>query len=104
MAGVSFWTALRAFSKVAGDICVLDNDGVLIAIVSADDDLDHMSRWQLMADVRKLRAGIREDRELRSTSSAAISRRFGGSFRRRPDPVPVLPVWPEFFRAAYDTD
>jgi len=33
---VAIFDALRAFSKVAGDICMLDNDGVLIAILSAD--------------------------------------------------------------------
>ena len=37
---VAIFDALRAFSKVAGDICVLDNDGVLVAILSADADRD----------------------------------------------------------------
>lgn len=33
---VAIFDAMRAFSRVAGDICVLDDEGVLIAILSAD--------------------------------------------------------------------
>ena len=32
----AIFDALRALAKVAGDICVLDNDGVLVAILCAD--------------------------------------------------------------------
>jgi hypothetical protein len=41
---VAIFDAMRAFSKVAGDICVLDNDGVLIAILSADADREVLGR------------------------------------------------------------
>lgn len=35
---VAIFDAMRAFSRVAGDICMFDNDGVLIAILSSHAD------------------------------------------------------------------
>ena len=63
-----------------------------------DDDLGHMSREQLVAEVKRLRAGIREHRDSTGHGLCWHHPRLWGLLPERTDPTPVVPEWPEFLR------
>lgn len=61
-----------------------------------DGDLDGMSREQLIAEARKLRAGIRKHRD---SSGQDLCWHHPDLWRLLPektDPVPEVPDWPQF--------
>lgn len=61
-----------------------------------DEDLESMSREQLIAEVRRLRLGIREHRD---SSEHELCWHHPGLWALLPektDPVPVVPEWPQF--------
>ena len=63
-----------------------------------DDDLEHMSHDQLVAEARKLRQGIREHRD---SSGHALCWHHPGLWSLLPessDPLPSVPDWPQFMR------
>lgn len=63
-----------------------------------DDDLDQMTRDQLIAEVKKLRMGIREHRD---SSEHELCWHHPALWRLLPektDPISVVPEWPEFIR------
>jgi hypothetical protein len=74
-----------------------------------DDDLEAMSREQLMVEVRKLRAGIREHRDSSGQDLCWHHPKLWGMLPERTDPVPVVPEWPQFmagcvrYRASLDS-
>ena len=74
-----------------------------------DDDLEAMSREQLMVEVRKLRAGIREHRDSSGQDLCWHHPKLWGLLPERTDPVPVVPEWPQFmagcvrYRASLDS-
>jgi len=61
-----------------------------------DEDLDRMSRDQLMEEVRKLRRGIREHRDSTSHQLCWHHPALWGLLPEKSDPVPVVPEWPQF--------
>ena len=61
-----------------------------------DDDLDRMSREQLTAEVKKLRAGIRAHRDSAKHKLCWHHPALWGLLPDKTDPVPVVPNWPEF--------
>lgn len=61
-----------------------------------DEDLEAMSREQLTIEVRKLRAGIREHRDSTGQGLCWHHPRLWGLLPEKTDPVPVVPVWPQF--------
>ena len=63
-----------------------------------DDDLDHMSRDQLIAEVHKLREGIRRHRDSTGHELCWHHPALWGLLPDRTDPVPTVPTWPEFLR------
>jgi len=63
-----------------------------------DDDLTTMSREELVAEVRKLRAGIRTHRDSTGQELCWHHPALWGLLPERTDPIPVVPVWPEFMR------
>jgi hypothetical protein len=63
-----------------------------------DADLESMSREQLLAAVRKLRAAIREHRDSSAHELCWHQPGLWGLLPEKTDPVPVVPVWPEFMR------
>ncbi|HKA39940.1 MAG TPA: hypothetical protein VKD25_09225 [Burkholderiales bacterium] len=63
-----------------------------------DDDLDRMSREQLIEEVKKLRGGIREHRDTRLHDLCWHHPALWGLLPEKTDPVPVVPAWPEFIR------
>jgi hypothetical protein len=63
-----------------------------------DDDLDGMAREQLIAEVRRLRAGIRSHRDSTGQDLCWHHPALWGLLPERTDPVPTVPTWPEFLR------
>ena len=74
-----------------------------------DADLEAMTREQLIAEVRRLRAGIRGHRD---STGHALCWHHPALWRLLPeksDPIPQVPEWPQFmagciqYRASLDT-
>lgn len=63
-----------------------------------DDDLTAMSREQLIAEVRKLRDGIRRHRDSTGHELCWHHPALWGLLPERTDPLPTVPTWPEFLR------
>ena len=63
-----------------------------------DEDLERMSREALMAEVRKLRAGIRQHRDSSGHELCWHHPRLWGLLPERHDPLPAVPDWPTFLR------
>jgi hypothetical protein len=63
-----------------------------------DDDLETMTRDELVAQVKALRSGIRRHRD---TSGQELCWHHPELWRLLPektDPLPIVPEWPEFMR------
>ena len=63
-----------------------------------DRDLDALSREQLIAEVRRLREGIRAHRDSTLHELCWHHPALWGLLPERADPQPVVPDWPEFLR------
>jgi hypothetical protein len=63
-----------------------------------DEDLEAMSREQLIAEARKLRAGIRAHRDSSGHELCWHHPELWGQLPERSDPIPKVPTWPEFLR------
>ena len=63
-----------------------------------DDDLTSMSREQLVAEVRRLRAGIRAHRDSTGQELCWHHPDLWALLPERTDPVPVVPEWPQFMQ------
>jgi len=63
-----------------------------------DDDLDQLSREQLVAEVKRLREGIREHRDSTGHELCWHHPQLWALLPERTDPVPVVPDWPQFMR------
>ncbi|MGH7483494.1 MAG: hypothetical protein ACRELV_15185 [Longimicrobiales bacterium] len=63
-----------------------------------DEDLDRMSREELVAEVRTLRRGIREHRDSTGQDLCWHHPALWSLLPERSDPVPAVPDWPEFMR------
>ena len=73
-----------------------------------DDDLDTLSREQLVAEVRRLRDGIRKHRDATGQDLCWHHPELWSLLPERTDPVPEVPEWPQFlagcvrYRASLD--
>jgi hypothetical protein len=63
-----------------------------------DDDLEGLTREQLVAEVRMLRRGIRSHRDSTGHDLCWHHPALWGLLPERTDPVPTVPEWPEFLR------
>jgi hypothetical protein len=63
-----------------------------------DDDLEGMDRDRLVAEVRKLRAGIRAHRDSTGHELCWHHPALWGLLPERSDPQPEVPDWPQFMR------
>ena len=63
-----------------------------------DEDLDGLSREQLVAEVRKLRQGIPEHRDSTGHELCWHHPALWSLLPERSDPLPVVPDWPQFLR------
>jgi hypothetical protein len=63
-----------------------------------DDDLEALSREQLIAEAKRLRAGIRRHRDSSGHELCWHHPALWGLLPERTDPLPSVPDWPQFFR------
>ena len=63
-----------------------------------DEDVQAMSREELISEIKKLRGGIREHRDSTGHALCWHHPRLWGLLPEKTDPVPVVPEWPQFIR------
>ncbi len=63
-----------------------------------DTDLDDMSRGQLIAEIRRLRAGVRAHRDSSAHELCWHHPDLWALLPEGTDSVPVVPEWPQFIR------
>ena len=63
-----------------------------------DDDLEAMTHEQLVAEAKRLRAGIRKHRDSTGHELCWHHPVLWGLLPERTDPQPEVPTWPEFLR------
>jgi hypothetical protein len=63
-----------------------------------DEDLEGMTREQLLAEVKKLRAAIREHRDSSGHNLCWHHPQLWGLLPERLDPDIAVPPWPKFLR------
>jgi hypothetical protein len=63
-----------------------------------DEDLDRMSLEQLIAEVKKLRLGIRQHRDGTRHELCWHHPALWGLLPEKTDPIPVVPDWPQFIQ------
>jgi hypothetical protein len=66
--------------------------------VNVDDDLESMTREQLMAEAKRLRTGIRAHRDSTGHALCWHHPALWGLLPEKTDPLPTVPTWPEFLR------
>jgi hypothetical protein len=63
-----------------------------------DEDLASLDREALIAEVKRLRAGIRDHRDSSGQELCWHHPRLWGLLPERSDPTPRVPAWPQFLR------
>jgi hypothetical protein len=63
-----------------------------------DDDLDALDRDALIAEVKRLRAGIRQHRDSSGHELCWHHPQLWGLLPEKTDPLPAVPAWPQFLR------
>ena len=63
-----------------------------------NEDLDSMTRDELILEVKKLRQGIRQHRDNTGHELCWHHPALWGLLPEKTDPIPVVPEWPEFLR------
>ena len=64
--------------------------------IAMDADVDGMTREQLIAEVRRLRAGIRKHRDSSGHDLCWHHPDLWALLPEKTDPAPVVPEWPQF--------
>lgn len=63
-----------------------------------DNDLNEMSREQLISEVMRLRAGIRKHRDSSGHELCWHHPALWSLLPEKTDPLPAVPDWPQFLR------
>ena len=63
-----------------------------------DEDLLELDREALVAEVKRLRAGIREHRDSSGQELCWHHPKLWGLLPEQSDPLPDVPAWPQFLR------
>ena len=63
-----------------------------------DDDVERMSREELIGEVKRLRGGIRAHRDSTGHELCWHHPALWGLLPEQSDPMPTVPEWPEFMR------
>src|SRR4029453_564437 len=93
---------LPRFKTITSSELAVPRDGVrcrrgpLASEPVMDDDLDALSRVQLILEVKRLRAGIREHRDSTGHELCWHHPKLWGLLPERTDPLPEVPAWPQF--------
>jgi hypothetical protein len=67
-------------------------------VTSIDEDLDSLSREDLIVEVRRLRDGIRRHRDSSGHELCWHHPDLWGLLPEATDPLPEVPAWPQFLR------
>src|SRR5262245_44756685 len=86
--GATLRTSCTEFSAVT---CLAGNTHM-------DDDLADLDRDTLVAEVKRLRAGIREHRDSSGHALCWHHPKLWGLLPEKTDPLPTVPAWPQFLR------
>ena len=68
-----------------------------------DEDVEQMSREQLVTEVKRLRQGIRQHRDCTGHELCWHHPALWALLPDATDPLPTVPDWPQFLEGAYDT-
>jgi hypothetical protein len=63
-----------------------------------DSDLDHFSRDELVAEIKRLRAGIRAHRDTSEHELCWHHPALWSLLPEKQEPLPTVPEWPQFMR------
>ena len=63
-----------------------------------DEDLEHFDRDALVAEVKRLRSGIRAHRDSTGHELCWHHPALWGLLPEKTDPQPAVPAWPQFLR------
>jgi hypothetical protein len=63
-----------------------------------DEDLDRLTREQLIGEVKRLRAGIREHRDSSGHDLCWHHPQLWGLLPEKMEPIVAVPPWPQFLR------
>jgi hypothetical protein len=63
-----------------------------------DEDLRHLGRDALVAEIKRLRAGIREHRDSTGHELCWHHPKLWSLLPEKTDPLPSVPEWPQFIR------
>lgn len=63
-----------------------------------DEDLNRMSREELVAEVKKLRQGVRDHRDSTGNELCWHHPALWALLPEQTDPLPTVPEWPQFLR------
>jgi hypothetical protein len=63
-----------------------------------DEDLETLDRQALVAEVKRLRAGIRAHRDSAGQDLCWHHPQLWGLLPEKTDPLPMVPAWPQFLR------
>ncbi|HET7240715.1 MAG TPA: hypothetical protein VFI77_06130 [Gemmatimonadales bacterium] len=63
-----------------------------------DEDLEGMTREELIAEARRLRQGVRAHRDSTEQDLCWHHPELWGLLPERQDPLPAVPEWPAFLR------
>lgn len=91
------WCAL---ADVDGALCLVE---CTVVFLHLDQDLDGMDRDALIAEVKKLRAGVRQHRDAEGHNLCWWVPELWSLLPEAPHRLPQVPPWPEFVQkcAAY---
>jgi hypothetical protein len=64
--------------------------------ITMDEDLEQLSRDELIAEVKKLRQGIRQRRDEERHELYWHHPQLWGLLPEQSDPLPAVPEWPHF--------
>jgi len=67
-------------------------------MIGLDDDLQRMNREKLIAEIRRLRQGVREHRDASGHDLCWHHPQLWGLLPERIDPAVAVPPWPKFLR------
>ena len=88
------FTALETLADVAS----ADVDFALVERAAMDEDLSALSREQLIEEVRRLRAGIRQHRDSTGHDLCWHHPQLWALLPERVEPAIAVPAWPQFMR------
>ena len=67
-------------------------------MTQVDEDLERLTREELIAEARRLRQGIRAHRDSSEQDLCWHHPKLWGLLPERTDPIPTVPDWPEFLQ------